>query len=68
MCLQTIKTCASNKNISINLLHNCQTMQSNYKKNLTSEQWQRILNSYLSSNKEQVVSCYCIRNKTHIEE
>ena len=32
MCLQTMKTCANNKNISINLLHNCQTMQSNHKK------------------------------------
>ena len=32
MCLQTMKTCASNKNISINLLHNCQTRQSNHTK------------------------------------
>ena len=32
MYLQTMKTCTSNKNISINLLHNCQTMQSNHKK------------------------------------
>ena len=32
------------------------------------KQWQRILNSYLSFSKEQVVSCYCIRNKAHIEE
>ena len=39
MYLQTMKTCTSNKNISINLLHNFQTMQSNHKKNSTSKQW-----------------------------
>ena len=42
MCLQTMKTCVSNKNISINLFHNCQTMQSNHKKI-------QLLNNKLSS-------------------